>query len=115
MENHAKKPFNSRAFAALTAALSGLALPFTGYMIHRAKMSPQTTALHTWVVVHEILGIVFTLFTVWHAILNRRALLLYMKRGLSGMRGVSREALAALGVILVLLVLAAAGHAVHGH
>jgi hypothetical protein len=95
----AKKPFNRRAFAALAACVSGLGLPVTGYMNHLYQFSPMTPARHAWMMAHNLLGVLFVIFALWHAVLNRRALAGYLRGGMKRLRGISREA--ALAFLLV--------------
>jgi len=112
METPKRKPFNTRAFTVLVAALAGLGLPITGLANHLHQMDAMTFQRHTWMSVHNILGTVFLVFGLWHVILNRRPLVRYVS-GLAGrFPGMSREALWAAVLIAVVLV-AVVGHALH--
>jgi len=63
-----------RAFVALALTFSGLGLPVTGYVNHVYQFAPMSMARHAWMSAHNILGVQFAVFAIWHAILNRRAL-----------------------------------------
>jgi hypothetical protein len=69
-----KKRFNTRAFVAITIALSTLGLPIAGLPLHVLDSAPLTVARHAWMSAHNALGIVFVIFAIWHVVLNRRAL-----------------------------------------
>lgn len=104
------KPFNRRAFLALTAAASGLALPGTGLALHVQREGAVAPGIDTWAAVHTILGLLFALTAGWHIVLNRRALRNYAI-GLAGrVPAVSREALCAV-LVVTLAMTVAAGHA----
>ena len=100
--------WNQRAFVALAAALSGLALPATGLADHVARDSQQSgDPVRAWAIGHTALGVTFIVFSVWHILLNRRALVRYLRRRLSG-RVPSLEFAAALTLVGILVVLAVA-------
>lgn len=89
--------WNQRAFVATGALLSGLALPISGLADHAAG-GPGGSA-DAWSVAHASLGGLFVGFCVWHAVLNRRALLRHL-RGSTPPRGLpSREVLVALVLV----------------
>ena len=114
MISEPRKPFNRRAFAALTMAISGLGLPLTGYMNHYYQMSPLTLARHAWMSAHDILGVIFAIFAIWHVILNRCALGNHLWGGLGKIKRIGRETIAAFSLIAILL-LFFVGHAFHVH
>ena len=68
-----------------------------------------TAARHAWMTAHTVLGILFSVFILWHLVLNHHALWRHVR----GVRApVSREVVfAAAFVALVLAV--AVGHAFH--
>jgi hypothetical protein len=102
--------WNQRRFVAVTAALSGLALPVTGLADHLAGEAGDPA---NWSIVHTTLGITFAVFATWHCVLNRRALARYVRGAVSSRLLVGREALVAtvlVGAVLTLTVL----HAVAG-
>jgi hypothetical protein len=98
--------FDSRAFVASAAVISGIGLPVTGLGIHLSQAHPVTPSYHAWMTTHWSLGILFAVFTVWHVVLNRRALLRHLRGARPRIREVSREA--ALAITLVAVVLFAA-------
>ena len=108
------KSFNRRAFVALTITLAGMGLPLTGYMNHYYQMAPMTLGRHAWMTAHNILGVIFTVFALWHVIMNRRALSLYLQSGWAKCKGYNREAIAAFSLVALLLLLFV-GHAFHVH
>jgi Pyruvate/2-oxoacid:ferredoxin oxidoreductase delta subunit len=73
---------DQRRFVALGVLFSGLAVPVTGLADHLARGSSGPDAATGWAVVHIALGTLFVVFATWHAVLNRRALLSYL-RGLA--------------------------------
>jgi hypothetical protein len=79
------------------ALLSGLALPLSGLADHAAGGSGRSAA--GWSVVHASLGGIFVGFCVWHATLNRRALLRYLRAGGAARALPSTEVLAALALV----------------
>ncbi len=103
-------PFNARAFVAWAACVAGIGLPLTGYANHLFQFHPMTMERHLWMAAHNILALIFAVCAVWHALLNRRALVRYA-RGLNRrIPTMSREAALAALMVMVLLSLAI-GHA----
>lgn len=112
MKNTGMKWFNLRGFVILTATVSGLGLPLTGLANHLHQMDPIfSSSRHAWMSAHTILGVLFTVSTVWHTILNRRMLLNHL-RGHAPRPGIGREAVGAIVLVVVMLVLVV-GHAFH--
>jgi hypothetical protein len=111
MEKTTRK-FNIRAFVALMIAFSGLGLPITGIANHVYGFSGLTVERHAWMSAHNILGLLFVIFSVWHIILNRRALLNYISGVAASLPSVSREAAIA-GAVVTLVLLVSVGHAFH--
>ena len=70
-----RNAFNGRTFSAmlLTVALAGLAV--TGYFNHATGHGRMTVERHIWMSAHNALGILFLATAMWHAAINRRALL----------------------------------------
>ena len=68
------RKFNLRAFAVLMITFSGLGLPVTGLVNHFYGFAPLSVERHAWMSAHNVLALLFTVFTVWHVVLNRRAL-----------------------------------------
>jgi hypothetical protein len=106
---HARPPvagvervWNQRAFIATGAVLSGLALPVTGLLDHAAGGSASADSVG-WSIAHTSLGALFAGFCVWHVVLNRRALLRYLRAALPAGRpggaAPSREVLIAMALV----------------
>jgi hypothetical protein len=112
MEPQRKQPFSKRAFVALAAAFAGLGLPVTGVANHIHQMDQMTVQRHAWMSAHNILGFLFVVFSVWHVILNRRALWKYAGGLAERLPKVSREAVWAAVLVAVVLVVVV-GHALH--
>lgn len=113
MKSLRRKPFNMRAFVALAAALAGFGLPVTGVANHIHQMDPMTLQRHVWMSAHNILGVLFVVFTVWHVILNRRALFNYASGLAERFPKMSREAICAAALVAGVVVVVV-GHALHG-
>ena len=112
MENAEGKRFNMRRFVVLTAIVTGLGLPFSGLANHLLQLEPIfSAARHAWMAAHTMLGILFTLSVLSHAVFNRRMLLAYV-RGQAARPGTGREAAGAIALVAVMLFVAV-GHAVH--
>ncbi len=93
--NH-KRSFNTRAFVALTTALTGLGLPVTGYIHHLHRMDLMAAPAHVWwMTPHSILGVFFSVFVIWHAILNGVTLSRHTKTVAQGFPYIRREAILA--------------------
>ncbi|HWA05049.1 MAG TPA: DUF4405 domain-containing protein [Ignavibacteria bacterium] len=92
------KKFNKRAFITFGMFTSGIALPVSGLMNHYLAFDILTLSRHFWMSVHNILGILFVVFSVFHIIMNRNAVKNYLfklKRAF-----ISTEALAAIFIVL---------------
>jgi len=112
MKNTDRNFFNLRGFVILTATFTGLGLPITGLANHLQQAeSLLSLSRHAWMSAHTILGIIFMLSIVSHAILNRRILLNYV-RGHASRPGIGREAVGSIILVTVMLFLAV-GHAFH--
>ncbi len=104
------RKLNVRAFVALMIGLSGLGLPLTGVMNHTYGFAPPSVERHAWMSAHNVLGLLFTVFCLWHVILNRRALLAHVRSVAGRLPACSREATLAATVVALALVLFV-GHA----
>jgi hypothetical protein len=104
------RPFNKRAFLSAALVLSGLMLPVSGLINHQLGFEGMTQARHFWMSVHNVSGLVFTICAVMHGIVNRRALLGYVRK-VQGV-AVSREAVTA-GMLVIGVVSLVASHALH--
>ena len=110
MNHSVKDRWEQRRFVAVAAALSGLALPVTGLADHPAVAAGDPAS---WAIVHTSLGTMFVVFAVWHCVLNRRALVRYVRSAIGSRALVGREAVVAatlVGLVLAVTVL----HAVAG-
>jgi hypothetical protein len=70
---------DQRRFVSLGVLLFGLALPVTGVADHMARHDSGPQADPGWIAVHIVVGAVFVALAGWHAWLNRRALLRYVR------------------------------------
>jgi hypothetical protein len=104
---------SARAFVALMIGLSGLGLPVTGVAIHIYEESRLSVEHHAWMSAHNLLGALCTVFSIWHVVLNRRALLTHVKSVAGRLPAVSREAILAVTVVALALMLLV-GHAFLG-
>ena len=112
MKNTERKWFNWRGFVILTATVTGLGLPITGLANHLHQLEPIVSfSRHAWMSAHNILGVLFLVSTVSHAIFNRRILLNYV-RGHAARSGIGREAVGVIVLVAVMLFVAV-GHAFH--
>ena len=102
--------FDGRAFVTLMVAFSGVGLPVTGVANHVLAFSPLSLERHAWMSAHNVLGLLFTVFSIWHLALNRRALWNHLVGAASRASTVSREAMAAV-VVVGLSLLLFVGHA----
>lgn len=107
--------FRHRAFVAMVMVFSGLALPVTGLANHLYGFAPPSVGRHAWMSAHNALGLLFVAFSVWHVVLNRKALWNHVRSAAAQVPGVSREAALAGSVVAIMLALFV-GHAFHaGH
>lgn len=105
--------FQMRAFAVIVLVAAGTGLPVTGIVNHLYAFSGMTMARHAWMSAHNVLGVIFVVFAIFHAVLNRRILLGHITNVSSGIPGMRREAAWACGLVILSMLLAV-GHAVHG-
>ena len=96
-----KKSFNTRAFTAVMSGLTALTLPFTGLVLHGYSDGAISGDKHSMLMAHAVLGVLLVVFAVWHAWLNRRGLLNYIKSSARSL--ISREALLAVAIVAGLL------------
>ena len=105
-----KKQFNKRAFISTALFVSGLSLPFTGFMNHYFQFDRLTLERHFWMSAHDITGILFVILSILHISYNWRVLMNYAKK-LKGMF-ISKEALTAI-LFVILIVGLVSSHAFH--
>jgi hypothetical protein len=111
MDRTARK-FNTPAFVALMIAFTGLGLPVTGVANHIYGFSPLSVERRAWMSAHNILGFLFVMFSIWHVVLNRRALWNHLRSVAGHVPVVSRETMLA-GAVVALVLLLFVGHAFH--
>jgi hypothetical protein len=87
MMKTSNKTFNTRAFTAIMSGLTALTLPFTGLILHGYSEGAISGDKHAWFMAHIVLGVLFVVFAAWHAVLNRRPLLNYIKSGAGSLLG----------------------------
>ncbi len=105
-----QKAFNKRAFISTALFVSGLILPFSGFMNHSYQFDTLTIGRHFWMSVHDAAGLLFVIFAILHILYNWRALLHYAKKAKE--RFLTKEALAAI-VLVILVVGLISSHAFH--
>lgn len=106
------KTFKHRAFVAMVMVFSGLALPVTGIVNHFYGFAPLSVERHAWMSAHNALGLVFVVSSIWHVVLNRKALWSHVRATASHLPTLSREAMLAGSVVAIVLALFV-GHAFH--
>lgn len=74
------KKFNVRLFVTFGMLFSGLGLPVSGIFNHYLGFSELTIGRHAWMSVHNVLGVLFILFTTWHIRLNRKSMAAAVKK-----------------------------------
>lgn len=99
-------PFNKRAFIGAMALFTGISLPLSGLANHLLGFDGLSLERHAWMAAHNVMAVLFSIFVVWHAVLNRHML----ARHLRAASHLSREAVWA-GTIVGLLGFVAVGHA----
>ncbi len=104
------KKFNKRAFISVGLIVSAIGLPFSGLMNHYMGFEPLTTARHFWMSVHDVSGILFTIFAITHIIFNWRSIKNYLSNFKKAV--ISKEALAAISLVIFVTALIAS-HAFH--
>ena len=97
------KKFNKRTFISIAMLVSGLGLPLSGIMNHVYQYEPLTQSRHFWMSIHNMSGLLFTIFCVLHIILNWRSMLNHLNK----VRGyfITKEAIFAIGLVMLLVFL----------
>jgi hypothetical protein len=106
MDKKPDKKLNKRALVALTALISGIGLPFTGLAVHLLRSNSPHGAGHAWMSTHEALGIIFSVSTIWHIILNRKGLVSHIRHCAGHVAHVSKEFLWATALVGMMLLMA---------
>lgn len=99
----AKDKFNKRSFISIGMFLSAIGLPFSGIMNHLTGFDPLTVERHVWMSVHNMLGLFFVIFSVWHIILNWKPLKNHIKKAAGFL--ISKEAVYAFTLIAFFMML----------
>jgi hypothetical protein len=107
-----RNKFNIRAFVVFVITFCCLGLPITGIANHDYGFSVLTVTRHAWMSAHNILGLLFVVFSIWHIVLNRKALSNYITVFTARASFVSREAVLA-GALVMLILTFFVGHAFH--
>jgi hypothetical protein len=105
-----KKTFNKHAFISSALFVSGLSLPFTGFMNHSLQFDKLSLERHFWMSAHDVAGILFVLFALLHISYNWRVLLNYAKKAKE--KFISKETLTAIALVIVVIGLISS-HAFH--
>ncbi len=105
-----KKRFNKRAFISTALFVSGLSLPFTGFMNHSLQFDKLYIARHFWMSAHDIAGILFVIFAILHISYNWKMLLNYAKKAKE--KFISKETLTAIALVIIVVGLISS-HAFH--
>jgi succinate dehydrogenase/fumarate reductase cytochrome b subunit len=95
------KSFNKRAFISTALLVSGLSLPFTGFMNHGLQFDKLSLERHFWMSAHDVAGILFVLFLILHISYNWRALLSYLKKAKE--RYLSKESFIAIAFVIIVV------------
>ncbi len=74
-----QKQFNKRAFVTVAMCAGALLLPISGIMNHTLQCEPWSTARHFWMAIHNMSALLFSIFLLWHVMLNRKALGRYLR------------------------------------
>lgn len=68
-----RRRLNRRAFVAIGATLTGLALPVTGFADHLILDASPAAGGNAASVTHWACGLLFIVFATWHVVLNWKA------------------------------------------
>ena len=67
-------------------------LPLSGWFCHHYQFAPMTVARHAWMATHVTTAILFVVVAGWHVVMNRKAIVAYLRGAAAGAPGFSREA-----------------------
>jgi ferredoxin len=105
-----KREFNRRGFISLSMFIAGLILPVSGLLNHQLGFMGMTQERHFWMAVHNSAAAMFVILGVLHVVQNWKALVHHAKAIRD--RVISKEAVAAVGVVCLTVALIAS-HALH--
>jgi len=108
-----KKRFDIRAFVTLMIAFSCLGLPVTGIASHICGFSPETSARQSWMVAHSAFGLMFIVFSIRHAILNRRTLSRYIRGAAARVPSLLSLETAMAGAVVTLILALFTSHVIY--
>jgi Domain of unknown function (DUF4405) len=103
---------NKRAFVALVIAIAGIGLVPTGIANHVLQLAPIAGRRHAWMAAHFGLGVLFTIFTAWHIVLNRAAFFRYLQ-GIAARSSASRREIVWAVAVVASVIAVTAGHTLH--
>ena len=103
-----EKKFNYRAFCSVGMVLSGLSLPFSGFINHELQLEELTPVREFWMTVHNSAGILFFILAIIHLVFNRKVLIKHLRKAKGTM--LSKEAVLAIAFV-TLIVLSISSHA----
>ena len=91
MKKEKRHTFSTRAFVAIVGAISGIGLLLSGLANHFLQNASMGFHRHDWMAAHWYLGILFLMGTLWHAMLNRKVLLKYIRGTSLSLNAFGRE------------------------
>ncbi len=108
-ESGTRRAFNWRVFVAdlllwtaFIDVLSGVFLYSPGHFAHSLGVSPLGIAFRQWAVWHTVVGFLLTFAIVYHAVLNWRPLVTYIKQRARSIVMLRKEFLAAFSIVAYL-------------
>ena len=110
MESKRSRLLDGRAFVTAMIAITAIGLPITGLLNHHHQAAPMDLSRHSWMAAHNVMGLLFTLFAVWHVVHNGRRMLRSVRGVARGISTVRREVLLAGALVATVLALSI-GHA----
>jgi hypothetical protein len=101
MKTSQRKSFSKRRFVSVGLFFTLASLVVTGILIQTFEALEQEFPAHFCTAVHVLTGLVFSVFSVLHIVLNWRSLKMYIKK--TGETSISKEALVALFTTLIIV------------
>lgn len=112
MQTKTQKQFNKRAFTSVAMLISGLMLPFSGYMNHELQFESLSMQRHFWMTVHNTSAVLFLIFAIIHVSFNGRVLYAYLKQ--KGAILIKKESILAM-IFVISIVSLLSSHVLHLH
>jgi len=100
-----KKSFNKRSFISIAMVFTILILSFSGMANHKHQFEQLTVERHFWMTIHNAAAVLFVIFAILHFSYNWQVLINYSKRAKKIF--ISKEALAAIALVVVIIGLVA--------